>query len=89
MNEERLYTFTEQELSRLIQRSVAAALRENAALNALGDVLVEGSAVTRNKKLNKNTLSQSKIDKFNQGGSNRILMKLEDVTVLKSRRRKA
>lgn len=86
---ERLLQISESELERIIQRAVHAALREHVALNALADVLVEGSAITKNKKLNKNTLSQNKsIDKFNASGSNRILMKLEDVTVLKNRRRK-
>lgn len=86
---DRLYQFTQQELERLLSRAVASALRENAALNALGDVLIEADHVTKAKDLSPKTISQNKtVEKYNQVGKRKLLMKLEDVNVLKNRRRK-
>jgi hypothetical protein len=85
---ERLFTFTESELERLIKRSVTAALREHQTLNALGKVLVEADHVTKTRDLSPKTISQNKkITKYNERGHRKLLMTLEDVEVIQNRKR--
>ncbi len=59
------------------------------ALEAMGDLLVEADFVTKAKRLNKNTISQNQsMEKFNEIGSRKVLLKVSSVPVLKQRKRK-
>lgn len=85
---DRQLLITESELSRIIHRSVTAALREHQALNALGGLLVEANHVTKKKELSPKTISQNNtVTKYNEHGKRKLLMKLEDVEVIQNRKR--
>jgi hypothetical protein len=57
-------------------------------LNILSGVLVEADYLTKVKGLNKRTISQNeKLEKFNEIGKRKLLIKLESVPVVRARKR--
>lgn len=54
----------------------------------LSPVLIEADHLTKTKGLNENTISRNEnIEKFNEFGKRKLLIKLESVPVIKNRKR--
>ncbi|HEY0658218.1 MAG TPA: hypothetical protein VGD05_07075 [Pyrinomonadaceae bacterium] len=62
--------------------------QNNRILAILGNIFIEADYLTKTKGLNENTISRNnRIEKFNEIGKRKLLIKLESVTVIKNRKR--
>ena len=60
---------------------------QSISLSALDEVLVEAEYLSKVKGLNPKTISQNKnLEKFNEIGGRKLLMKLESVVVVRQRK---
>lgn len=79
---------TEERIKRLEEKLDRMAADQQKLLAMIGSVLVEADHLTKAKGLNKNTISQNdKLEKYNQIGKRKLLLKLESVPVIRNRKR--
>lgn len=71
-----------------LRDAIRTELANHPGLQALNELLVEAADVSRRKGLSRNTAANNKhIDKYQEPGRRKLLMRLEDVSVLKNRKR--
>ena len=71
-----------------IEKALERALANHPGLQALNELLVEAADVSRRKGLARNTAANNRhIEKYQQPGRRRLLMRQEDVSVLRNRKR--
>jgi hypothetical protein len=80
-------TLTSEDFDR-IEAKLDTLLEYSPALQALGEMLVEADYLAQVKGLNKKTISQNKkLEKFNEIGGRKLLVKIESVPVIQNRKK--